>query len=473
MTASVEKTVQASESASRIGGSFRDPSGFVFRRGGRVYRQLNQSYREHFEHLVGSGLYECLAAEGLLIQHEEVSEPPLEPERSYRLLLPEQIPFVSYPYEWCFSQLKEAALATLKIQRLAVEQGMSLRDASAFNLQFLRGRAVFIDTSSFERLPENQPWVGYQQFCRHFLAPLALACYVDIRLLMLLRTHLDGIPLDLAARLLPARTKLKPGLLMHVHAHAAAQRKAAGKTPSQSNGSAAFGRNALMGLIDSLESTVSSLSWTPEGDWAKYYSDTNYSDESFENKKSLVAEMLKAADPETVWDLGANTGPFSRLAANTGAKPWTLSVDLDPAAVETNYHLCQRQNEQNVLPLVGDLANPSADLGWAGEERQSLASRGPADAVLALALIHHLAIGNNTPLEKVAAYFANLGKQLVIELVPKGDSQVERMLASREDIFDRYDQTGFESSFSRFFSIERREPIPGTKRTLYLMRRAS
>jgi hypothetical protein len=158
------------------------------------------------------------------------------------------------------------------------------------------------------------------------------------------------------------------------------------------------------------------------------------------------------------------------LAASAGAA-LTLSVDLDPAAVETNYKLCRRDNAESVLPLVGDLANPSADLGWAGEERQSLASRGPADIVMALALVHHLAIGNNTPLERVADYFARLGKRLIIEFVPKGDSQVERMLASREDVFDRYNPESFEGAFARRFGIERREAIPGTKRTLYLMRR--
>jgi ribosomal protein L11 methylase PrmA len=461
--------LQTAEAEARIGGSFRDPSGFVFQRGGRIYRQLNRSYSEHYEHLMESGLYAELTAQGALIPHEEVTEPPLEPEQCYRVLAPERAPFISYPYEWCFSQLKEAALTTLRIQRAAVERGMSLRDASAFNIQFHQGRAVFIDTSSFEQLRENEPWVGYQQFCRHFLAPLALIAYRDVRLLSLLRTHLDGIPLDLAAKLLPMRSRLKPGLLMHIHAHAATQRRAGGKTPARP--STTFGKNALLGLIDSLESSVKSLSWAPEGDWAKYYQETNYSDEAFEQKRAIVEDMLLAAGGKTVWDLGANTGPFSRLAAGTGARPWTLAVDLDPAAVETNYHLCRREAVRNVLPLVGDLANPSADLGWAGEERQSLAARGPADVVLALALVHHLAIGNNTPLKHVAGYFAQVGRRLIVEFIPKGDSQVERMLASREDIFGGYHQPGFEAAFERLFAIERCEAIPGTKRTLYLMRR--
>ena len=455
--------------AERVPGSFRDPSGFVFSSQGRVYRQINERYRDHYDHLISSGLYARLAEANLLVSHVETDRPPLEPLAAYRILDPEQVPFVSYPYEWSFSQLRDAALTTLRIQRLAIEHSMSLRDASAFNIQFLRGRAVFIDTSSFELLRPDEPWVGYQQFCRHFLAPLALAAYVDIRLLTQLRLQLDGIPLDLAARLLPVRSRLKPSLLMHLHAHAAAQRRTAGKAPS--GRSASFGHNALMGLIDSLESAISALSWKPEGDWAKYYSDTNYGEDAFESKRRLVAEMLVEAAPETVWDLGANTGPFSRLAAQSPTVKHVVSLDLDPAAVETNYHLCRRDGIENVLPLVGDLSNPSTDLGWAGAERQSLASRGPADTLLALALIHHLAIGNNTPLESVADYFARLGRRLIIEFVPKEDSQVQRMLASREDVFDHYDQDGFEAAFSRRFRIERSEPIPETCRRLYLLSR--
>lgn len=463
------KTAPKLSSPARVAGSFRDPSGFVFRSEGHVYRQINQRYREHYDHLVESGLLARLVEEGLLLSHVESDHPALEPGDAYRVLDPEQLPFVSYPYEWSFSQLKDAALATLRIQRLAVDHDMSLRDASAYNVQFLRGRPVFIDTSSFERLPPDQPWVGYQQFCRHFLGPLALAAYVDIRLLGQLRLQIEGIPLDLVSRLLPTRTRLKPALLMHLHAHSAAQRKTAGKAPS--GRAASFGRNALMGLIDSLESAVSGLSWTPEGDWAKYYSETNYTDDAFESKHRLVAEMLGEARPETVWDLGANTGPFSRLAAQSPTVKHVVSLDLDPAAVETNYHLCRREQSENVLPLVGDLANPSTDLGWAHSERQSLASRGPADVVLALALIHHLAIGNNTPLESVADYFARLAGRLLIEFVPKQDSQVQRMLASREDVFDQYDQTGFEAAFGRRFRIERSEPIPETCRRLYLLAR--
>jgi len=201
-----------------LSSSFRDPSGFLFTREGVLYRQVDRRHAEHYDLLMSSGLYEALVSEGSLVPHEEVDEAPAGPG-AHRVIRPERIPFVSYPYEWCFSQLRDAALVTLEIQRRAMSFGMSLRDATAFNVQFRAGRPIFIDTLSFERLPEGRPWIAYRQFCQHFLAPLALARYRDVRLLQLTRDHLDGVPLDLAAELLPGRARLRLPLLQIGRAH--------------------------------------------------------------------------------------------------------------------------------------------------------------------------------------------------------------------------------------------------------------
>ena len=210
--------------AEGLAGSFRDPSGFVFERQGELYRQVNVIHAEHYDHLVASGLYDHLVRSGLLIPHQEVEIPASEPTRAYRVLKPERIDFVSYPYEWSFGQLRDAARVTIKAQAAALDHGMSLRDASAYNIQFQRGHPLLIDTLSFEKLPEGSPWVAYRQFCQHFLAPLALMSHRDVRLGQLLRIHLDGIPLDLAVRLLPWRTRLRPSLLLHLFLHARSQR---------------------------------------------------------------------------------------------------------------------------------------------------------------------------------------------------------------------------------------------------------
>ena len=463
----VDPTGQSSPSdVDRVRGSFRDPSGFVFYADGRLYRQVNHTYREHFEHLLRSGLYDDLSSDGLLIPHEEVASVPYLAPEAYKFLLPEPLGFVSYPYEWCFSQLKAAALATIRIQKRAFEHGMTLKDASAYNIQFRGSKPVMIDTLSFEIVEEGAPWVAYRQFCQHFLAPLALMAYRDARLGHSQRAAIDGVELDVAAKLLPLRTFLRWPLLLHVHLHARAVNRYGGqavtKRPQMSRGS-------LLGLFDSLESAVSSLeARAPAGGWSGYYSDNNYNDVSFAHKGKLVEEFLKASSPRVVWDLGSNTGHFSRIAARQAAD--VVSFDFDYDAVELNYRECRDSGPDHLLPLRLDLANPSPALGWAHQERMSLEQRGPADVVLALALVHHLAIGNNTPLESVADYFSRLGRHLIIEFVPKEDSQVQRLLASRRDIFDDYTSEGFEAAFGRHFEIQREAPIEGSARTLYSMR---
>jgi len=455
------------ENSGRVPGSFRDPSGHLFRLEGRLYRQVNNAYREHYDLLMQSGLYEKLAGQGLLVRHEEVAIQGTDPASAYTVIRPEEITFLSYPYEWCFSQLKDAAVLMLKIERLALENGMTLKDCSAYNVQFNRGRPMLIDTLSFEKYVEGQPWTGYRQFCQHFLAPLALMSYKDIRLGQLLRIYIDGIPLDLAGSLLPGRTRLSLPLLAHIHLHARSQAHYAGRRPDVEG--MRISRNGLYGIIDQLEDTVKGLTWRPRGrGWDAYYTDNNYSAAAFEHKKEIVTAFLKKLRPRSVWDLGANTGIFSRIAAADGAE--TVSFDMDAAAVEINYLSCLKEKQALVLPLVMDLANPSPAIGWENNERMSLAERGPADAVLALALVHHLAISDNVPLERIAGFLKGVSKSLIIEFVPKADTQVQRMLATRDDIFSDYTQQGFEQAFAGQFTIDDRAAIKDSQRTLYLMR---
>jgi ribosomal protein L11 methylase PrmA len=227
---------------------------------------------------------------------------------------------------------------------------------------------------------------------------------------------------------------------------------------------------ALKSLLESLRSTVAGLSWQGGAtEWADYYESTNYSALSFTKKAEIVDSFLEKAKPREVWDLGSNNGYFSRIATKRGIR--ALAFDIDPSAVEENYRTVRAQNETLLLPLLLDLTNPSPALGWHERERESFAARGPADMVFALALIHHLSISNNMPFESVAAFFKDIGRKLVIEFVPKSDSQVQKLLSSREDIFTEYDQSRFEAAFSRLFAIDETRPVSGTERTLYLMSR--
>ena len=456
--------------SSILGSSFRDPSGFLFQREGSLYRQVNVSYQPDYELLMSSGLYDELTGKGLLVRHEEVDQEALEPSLAYRVIQPDLIKFISYPYEWSFSQLKQAALRTLAIQSRALKKGMTLKDASAYNIQFQDGNAILIDSLSFEAYQEGQPWVAYRQFCQHFLAPLSLMAYRDVRLIQLLRVYLDGIPLDLASRLLPARTRLNFGLSTHIHLHATFQRKYASAGVSVSRQSAKMSRTSLEGLVESLKAVVRGLKWKPSGtEWGGYYdvSAEHYSDEALSHKFEIVGKFIARIDPQTAWDMGANTGVFSRGASQKGIP--TVAFDIDPAAVERNFLAIKDNREKRLLPLVLDLTNPSPAIGWNNRERLSLLERGPVDVVLALALIHHLAIANNVPLARLADFFHQAGRWLVIEFVPKEDSQVQVLLASRKDIFPDYTREGFEDAFEEFFDIHEAIPIQNTARVIYLM----
>jgi len=458
------------ELAAFVPASFRDPAGFIFLLNGSLYRQVNPVYREQYEHLVGSGLYDALVGSGLLVPHEEVAGDFAMTPEAYKILRPQRVPFVSYPYEWCFSQLKDAALTTLKIQKMALSYGMILKDSSAYNIQFCSGKPILIDTLSFDFYHEGAPWVAYRQFCEHFLAPLCLMAYRDVRLGQLLRVHLDGTPLDLASSLLPWRTRVKPSLFLHIHMHAKSQRLFAPRpVPARRVN---VSRRALLGILDSLQSAVDSLKWSPGAtQWADYYEHTNYSESALEQKKRIVAEWLDHVAPTTVWDLGANTGLFSRLAS-TREIP-TVAFDVDPGAVETNYRRCVTDNEQHLLPLVLDLTNPSPGIGWENRERLSILERPRPEVVLALALMHHLVIGNNLSFEKLSTFFADICQSLIIEFVPESDSQVQRLLVNREPSYSDYTSQGFESAFGRHFKIEQVVPIAGSERLMYRMIKVS
>lgn len=345
---------------------------------------------------------------------------------------------------------------------------MWLKDASGYNIQYMQGRPVFIDTLSFEKYIEGQPWVAYRQFCQHFLCPLALMSYVDIRMGQLLKVYIDGIPIDLASRLLPAKTRLKWSLLAHIHLHASAQQRHADGSTTVAKGSLSKAR--LIALVESLRSSISKLNWVGTGtEWGDYYDKTNYTERAAEHKATIVDEFLVQEKPRTLWDLGANTGSYSRIASRKGIS--VVSFDVDPGAVEANYVACRRSDKSDLLPLLLDLTSPSPAIGWNNGERMTLLQRGPVDMAFALALIHHLAISNNVPFSMIADFFSRICRALVIEFVPKTDSQVRRLLSTRSDIFDQYDQTTFESVFSEYFKIVHSCPIAESERVLYLMRK--
>jgi ribosomal protein L11 methylase PrmA len=445
--------------------SFRDPAGFVYSREGELFRQVNRGYEADFVALEQSGLYQELTERDWLVRHQAANIELAATSDAYAVIQPQRVPFVSYPYEWCFGQLKDAALLTLDVQLAALLRGMTLRDASAFNVQFVGSRPVFIDTLSFGAYREGEPWVAYRQFCEHFLAPLALMAHRDIRLSLLHREFSDGVPLDLARTLLGTKAFRSLGLLLHVRMHAGAQRKHANASASQMP-TRKMAKRALVNLIQHLRSTVQGLRWKPAGtEWADYERTHNYSADSIGEKERIVGAMVGRVSPRTTWDLGANTGIFSRIAADAGSG--VLALDGDPGAVELGYHRLKAADDRRILPLVCDLSSPSPASGWALRERSSLVDRGPADCVLALALMHHLTLSAHVPLPRLAHFFSTIGKTAIVEYVPFTDVQSQRLIASRREETPAYTLQQFEASFTEHFRISERGPVGDSGRVIY------
>ena len=453
---------------SKDSASFRDPSGYVFSKNDKVYRWISPSYVPIYYKLMGSGLYDELVARRLLIPHREVilNDVPLN---DGLIIQPKRVPFISYPYEWCFEQYKDAALTTLDIHLTALRHGMILKDASAYNIQFIDGYAVLMDTLSFEIYDEGTPWIAYGQFCRHFLAPLLLMCKVDVRISKIMQSYIDGIPLDMASNLLKGRGG---GLfaLMHIHFHARAISKYNNKGSEIKYRQ--MSRNSMIAFSESLRSNISRMkAGKIITEWEDYYLHTNYDDASADSKEKILREMIQGITPiKTAWDLGANNGRYSRVINEMG--PYVVAFDVDENAVSYNWDRVKEKHEK-MLPLILDLCAPSPAIGFGNQERKTIGERQKADLVTMLALIHHLAISDNLPFHKIAEWLSGLCKYLVIEFVPKEDSQVQKLLSTRKDVFPDYDENHFEKVFEGYFKLEKKKKIKNSIRILYLWKNES
>ena len=443
--------------------SFRDPAGHVYSEGGSLYRQVNHRGAADFELLQSSGLYDELVERRLLIPHELMAKNPLGESAYFAIIRPEKVPLVTYPYEWCFEQLQDAALATLDIQLAALAREMTLKDATAFNIQFYKGAPVHIDTLSFKPYRDGEPWMAYNEFCRHFLAPLLVMAYCDRRLGRVSSAFIEGLPLDLASSLLPKRTRLNPLILTHIHLQA--KLTSGHEAPRKA---AHVRKDGLELMIRSLRGLVAKLRPKGSSPWERYYRECTYADSDIVEKACIVETVLdRLSDIKTLCDIGANTGRFSRIASERGIR--TLAIDADSAAVGKCYLEAKHSSDPFLTPLVQDLRNPSPGLGWRSRERPGLIERIRSDVVMALALVHHLSIGGNVPFPLVARLLSDIAPIAIVEFVPASDPQARRLMAFREDIFDWYTQEGFESAFeNQGYSVIESRQVGETGRTLYL-----
>lgn len=455
-------------------GSFRDPAGRVVIENGRIVRHVDASYARHYDAFHASPLSRRLRDRGWLIDYEEI-DPGVD--GPYKKLECERIPFVSYPYEWSFSQLKDAALLTLQIQTALLEKGFVLKDATPFNVQFRGTSPVFIDLLSFEVRREGDPWIAYRQFCESFLAPLLLMAHVDPAMADLLRTHLDGVPLSLCSKLLPLTVKIRPLIFLHVVLHSKMGRSRDVARPvdeAEAEAGAGSGREigteSLLSIARQLSSVVRKIRPSSgRSFWSSYYeSHLNYTEAAFEEKKERLEGVVERIRPETVWDLGSNLGVFSRICARFGAR--VVAFDSDPGCVDELYRRLRDESGESILPLRVDLANPSPGLGWANRERKTILERGPADLILALGLVHHLRLGHNVPFELQAELFARCGRWLLVEFVAAEDEMARLLGAHKPELLADHQEERFVDAFENVFRVEDTMPLGESRRKLFLMR---
>lgn len=455
------------ETAINIPSSYRDPSGFVFTKNGTVYRQVNQVFREQFDHFIKSGCYDHLVKKNLLVSHTIVNDVTTGAGEPYLVLRPDQIPFISYTYEWCFSMLKDAALLTLDLLKEGLNYGVILKDATFFNIQWKDSKLVWIDTLSFEKYDETKPWIAYRQFCECFLGPLLISHYSKQDLCKILLAYPDGIPLGVIKSLLPKKSRFSLHIQLHIHFH----HKMAVKSTGKVQVAKPFSRKKLLNIIRSLEELVESLK-TPATKtvWGEYYEEAELRDSYLNEKSKLISSFCEVlTDVGTAIDIGGNRGEFSKILAQKGIQ--VVTTDADPLAISLLYDDVKNNKANHILPLLVDIANPSPAIGVNNTERSSFIERCNFDLVMALALIHHLCIGKNIPFSLVAEEFSKLGQYLLIEFVPKQDAKVQEMLAAKADIYNGYDQNGFESAFQEYYSILKQQTIGNTNRILYLMKK--
>ncbi|KAB8151588.1 class I SAM-dependent methyltransferase [Kordia sp. TARA_039_SRF] len=454
---------------SRHASSYRDPSGHIFVDNGIVKRVIFPSYFSQYDALKSSEFFQKAFQHKLLIPHEEI-----EKSETHIYIQPEQIPFFTYPYEWSFQQYKEAALHTLKLQKYALQHNFSLKDATAYNIAFHNGSAIFIDTLSLDFYTENTPWRAYKQFITHFLGPLVIAKYHGAEFLKTMSNFIDGIPLKLIASLLPGKTKLNPFLYTNIHLLAKYENKHQ-EEDVQERKQASLSKKGLFNIIDSLYNYIKKLQLKEQSEWGNYYQKTNYSEAAFQQKSSIINDWIAEIKVKTVIDVGGNDGTFVRQISSD--IELALVGDIDNNAVDHNHYLVKKNKETNMIPFVIDLLNPSAAIGFQNTERSSFVERVQKlkpDVTLALALIHHLSLTGNVPFENSAAFFASFSENLIIEFPKRADSYATRLLNAKAEFkhqFGHYNVENFENTYSEHFQLIDKKEIPDSERVLFLFKK--
>lgn len=450
-------------------GSFRDRNGRVFYKNGSVYRGINREAFEEWQALSQTLFFQKLSQEGKVVRTEQVKNFSNGATQTWDAYLQhEVIPFISYPYEWCFGMLKDAALFHLDLVQAALEEGMILKDSSAFNVQWKGTKPVFIDIPSFVKLQPGEPWVGYRQFCQMFLYPLMLQSYKDFAYHSWFRGNIDGFDPEAVAKLMSARDMLRSGVLTHVYLQSKLQ-SSMGATKKNVAGdlkAAGFGIELIKANVKGLRKLVTSLEWKRSGsEWSDYMKNLSYTNEDHETKKTFVTEATGTRRWKLAWDIGCNNGTFSHIAAKNS--DYTLAMDVDHLTVDLLYQALKAEKNETIHPMVMNVADASPSLGWRGKERKIIEERGKPELVMCLAVIHHIVITANVPMAEYIQWLRDLGCSLIIEFVTKEDPMVVTLLRNRKDQYDEYTLENFERLLGSHFKITKREALKSGTRVMF------
>ncbi len=467
---------------SSVPGSFRDPANRVYSFSENsekgqdygVYRGVNQKSLDYYRELSQAPFFKGLVADRKLVRTKEVDSgnifKQIKNDGWAGVLEHEPVPFITYPYEWPFEMLKDAAILHLDILEEALEGGWTLKDATPYNIQWLNSRPVFIDIPSFEPWETGSPWVGYRQFCNMFLTPLMLRAHLDIDHLPLLRSYLDGIAPTEALKFFQGKNKFKKGVMAHLSLAArvetSIQKKERDDVEVKARTARTHSKAMVIGLVQSLNRLVKKLKVDiAHTDWSHYDKTHSYNDQEHDEKKGFVEKAIKAAPRKFVWDIGCNTGTFSRIAA--AHADLVLGLDGDHDAVQQLYLKEKTEKDSKIISAVMNLANISPNHGWAGQERAALDNRRKPDLVLVLALIHHMRISSNIPTSLFLSWLRGLDAEIVIEFVTRKDEMVVKLLAHKSEQYLDYNVEQFASECEELFQISDRQILKGGKREIF------
>ena len=467
--------------------SFRDPSGYVLHSGDRVFRSFDRESHELFLSFAECQAFDDLVDQGLLIPSRSVDVDTLDElrkceGRSDRFYLEhKRLPFISYPYEWTSLMLMDAADATLRVQSLVMEHGYNLKDASAYNVQFdvgVKGPIpTFIDIGSIERLPSlGGVWLPYRQFLAHFLLPLIYHRKLGYDFKGVFLESTDGFDPERAYRVTGALKRLFPpylGLVTLPHLLGRREVNSAGLTDRRK-----VSRNQvqqekelfiLRHTLRSLGRKLRRSSRRPgRSDWLKYEDTHSYSDTASLEKDRYVGDLLERLRPRSVLDIGCNTGRYSLIAAERGARVFALDSDMESL---NRLYVRAKDTAASVLPLRVDITNPSPAIGWNNSERASFLERvGRVDCVLALAILHHLMVAGGIPLGEIVGLLHRLTRRhVIVELVGPSDAMFQSLSRGRDSMYNDLSLDVQEEAFRVRFRVLDSFAVTGMARHLYLL----